>query len=122
MDGYLDPKQVGYVPRLVRAPYGASSPLLKRIVADNKRELVFWTVDTKNWEGSPVSAMRANVNKNTHPGGIILMHSFGSKHIANTVQLLAADHQGSGGQGLQLRHGQRTARRESAASGRRASK
>ncbi|NBD25587.1 polysaccharide deacetylase family protein [Paenibacillus glycinis] len=81
-------KQAGYVPRLVRAPYGASSPLLKRIVADNKRELVFWTVDTKDWEGSTVTAMRANVNKNTHPGGIILMHSFGSKHIANTVQLL----------------------------------
>lgn len=81
-------KQAGYVPRLVRAPYGASSPQLKRIVADNGRSLVFWTVDTRDWEGVPVAAMRAHVNKNTHPGGIILMHSFGSKHLANTVELL----------------------------------
>ncbi|MBO7747934.1 polysaccharide deacetylase family protein [Paenibacillus sp. MWE-103] len=81
-------KQAGYVPRLVRAPYGASSPLLKQIVADNGRSLVFWTVDTRDWEGASVTAMRANVNKNAHPGGIILMHSFGSKHLANTVELL----------------------------------
>ncbi|QHW31480.1 polysaccharide deacetylase family protein [Paenibacillus rhizovicinus] len=81
-------RQVGFVPKLVRAPFGASSPLLKQIVADNGRSLVFWTVDTRDWEGSTVSAMRANVNKNTHPGGIILMHSFGSKHIGNTVKVL----------------------------------
>ncbi|SFT19338.1 Peptidoglycan/xylan/chitin deacetylase, PgdA/CDA1 family [Paenibacillus sp. BC26] len=81
-------KQIGYVPRLVRAPYGATSPLLKQIVKDNGRELIGWTVDTRDWAGSSVAAMRANVNKNTHPGGIILMHSFGSKHVSNTVELL----------------------------------
>ncbi|SDW70651.1 polysaccharide deacetylase family protein [Paenibacillus sp. CF384] len=80
--------QIGYVPHLVRAPYGATSPLLKQIVKDNGRELIGWTVDTRDWAGSSVAAMRANVNKNTHPGGIILMHSFGSKHIRNTVELL----------------------------------
>ncbi|WP_219835340.1 polysaccharide deacetylase family protein [Paenibacillus sp. R14(2021)] len=81
-------KQTGYVPRLVRAPYGAASPLLKQLMKDNHRELINWTVDTRDWSGSPVAAIRANVNKHTHPGGIILMHSFGSKHIANTVAAL----------------------------------
>ncbi|MFC5651419.1 polysaccharide deacetylase family protein [Paenibacillus solisilvae] len=78
----------GFVPRLVRAPYGAVSPMLKAIIKYNNRELVGWTVDTDDWAGKSVAAMRANVNKNTHPGGIILMHSFGSKHIASTVNLL----------------------------------
>jgi peptidoglycan/xylan/chitin deacetylase (PgdA/CDA1 family) len=78
----------GFVPHLVRAPYGAVSPLVKEIVSQNNRKLIGWTVDTDDWAGDSTAAMRANVNKNTHPGGIILMHSFGSKHIANTVKLV----------------------------------
>ncbi|WP_245995879.1 polysaccharide deacetylase family protein [Paenibacillus taihuensis] len=80
-------KQCGYVPRIVRAPYGAVSPLLRTIMKENHRDLIGWSVDTRDWAGSSVATMRANVNKNTHPGGIILMHSFGSK-LDNTVQLL----------------------------------
>lgn len=79
---------VGFVPHLVRAPYGSVSDLLKTIVSDNKRELVGWTVDTMDWDGSTVKAMRSNVNKNARPGGIVLLHSFGSKHLGNTVKLL----------------------------------
>ncbi|WP_164545479.1 polysaccharide deacetylase family protein [Paenibacillus albus] len=80
-------KQAGFVPRIVRAPYGAVSPLLRTIMKENHRDLIGWSVDTRDWAGSSVATMRANVNKNTHPGGIILMHSFGSK-LDNTVQLL----------------------------------
>ncbi|MBW7474854.1 polysaccharide deacetylase family protein [Paenibacillus oenotherae] len=79
---------VGFVPRLVRAPYGAVSPLVKNIMKDNERELIGWSVDTRDWAGESVAKMRANVNKNTKPGGIVLMHSFGSKHLKNTVELL----------------------------------
>ncbi|WP_177182836.1 polysaccharide deacetylase family protein [Paenibacillus sp. OV219] len=85
-DGLIN-KQTGYVPRIVRAPYGAVSPLVRTIMKENHRDLIGWSVDTRDWAGSSVAMMRANVNKNTHPGGIILMHSFGSK-LDNTVQLL----------------------------------
>ncbi|CAH1212961.1 hypothetical protein PAECIP111893_03598 [Paenibacillus plantiphilus] len=85
---HLIEKTAGYVPRLVRAPYGALSPLVRSIMKDNNRELIGWTVDTRDWAGESVARMRANVNKNTKPGGIILMHSFGSKHLKNTVELL----------------------------------
>ncbi|BBH22637.1 hypothetical protein Back11_39820 [Paenibacillus baekrokdamisoli] len=81
-------RTVGFVPCLVRAPYGAVSPLVKDIMSQNNRELIGWTVDTKDWAGDSVAKMRANVNKNTHPGGIILMHSFGGKSIHHTVQLV----------------------------------
>ncbi|GGD88058.1 hypothetical protein GCM10010911_53170 [Paenibacillus nasutitermitis] len=79
---------VGYVPRLVRAPYGATNSTLNEMIGANGRDLVGWTVDTRDWAGESAASIKANVNKNTKPGGIILMHSFGSKHIKNTVSAL----------------------------------
>ncbi|MBB3111940.1 peptidoglycan/xylan/chitin deacetylase (PgdA/CDA1 family) [Paenibacillus phyllosphaerae] len=79
---------IGFVPHLVRAPYGAVSDIVKDVIQENDRELIGWTVDTRDWDGASVEAMRKNVNKNTHPGGIVLMHSFGSKHLGNTVKVL----------------------------------
>ncbi|MBW7457222.1 polysaccharide deacetylase family protein [Paenibacillus sepulcri] len=81
-------KAVGFVPRLVRAPYGATNNILDAMIAGSKRDLVGWTVDTRDWAGESVASIRANVNKNTKPGGIILMHSFGSSHIKNSVAAL----------------------------------
>ncbi len=81
-------RSAGIVPDLVRAPYGAVSPSLKAIAMENGRTLVGWTVDTRDWAGDSVPAMRLNVDRNTHPGGIILMHCFGGKHIKNTPVLL----------------------------------
>ena len=82
----------GFVPHLVRAPYGAVSPLVKQIVSQNDRELIGWTVDTDDWAGISTAAMRVNVNKNTHPGGIILMHSFGSKRYCQYGEARSAPH------------------------------
>jgi len=81
-------RATGYVPNLVRAPYGSVSAEVKSIMKDNKRELVGWTVDTRDWNGVSVAKMRQNINNNTKPGGIVLMHSFGSSHLKNTVELL----------------------------------
>jgi peptidoglycan/xylan/chitin deacetylase (PgdA/CDA1 family) len=81
-------RYVGFVPRLVRAPYGALSPAVKEIIKDNERKLVNWTVDTRDWAGESVAEMRQNVDEHIHPGGIILMHSFGSSNIQNTVDAL----------------------------------
>ncbi|QYR21154.1 polysaccharide deacetylase family protein [Paenibacillus sp. sptzw28] len=81
-------REVGFVPRLVRAPYGALSPSVKEIIKDNGRTLVNWTVDTRDWAGETAAEIRENVDEHIHPGGIILMHSFGSSNIHNTVDAL----------------------------------
>ncbi|MCQ6561643.1 polysaccharide deacetylase family protein [Paenibacillus mendelii] len=81
-------RATGFVPNLVRAPYGSVSAEVKSIMKDNNRELVGWTVDTRDWNGVSVAKMRQNINNNTKPGGIVLMHSFGSSHLKNTVELL----------------------------------
>ncbi|OBR65765.1 hypothetical protein A7K91_14055 [Paenibacillus oryzae] len=79
---------LGYKPELFRAPYGALSQTLKKTLKEKDRKLVGWTVDTRDWAGTSIKDMREVISNNSKPNGIILMHSFGGKHIANTVKML----------------------------------
>lgn len=81
---------VGFTPVLFRAPYGAVSDTLKDIIDNTGRQMIGWTVDTRDWAGTPIDEMREMIRTETKPGGIILMHSFGGKHIAGTVEALPA--------------------------------
>ncbi|MBD2868929.1 polysaccharide deacetylase family protein [Paenibacillus sp. IB182493] len=79
---------LGFTPTLFRAPYGAVSDTLKNVLKANKRELIGWSVDTRDWAGTSPADMREMIRKETEPGGIILMHSFGGKNIKHTVEAL----------------------------------
>ncbi|WP_169089717.1 polysaccharide deacetylase family protein [Paenibacillus sp. PL91] len=81
-------KAIGYTPAMVRAPYGAVSDTLKGVLKSNNRELVGWNIDTRDWAGTSAANIRKMIKNEAKPGGIILMHSFGGKHIKNTVQAL----------------------------------
>ncbi|MCM3749298.1 polysaccharide deacetylase family protein [Paenibacillus pasadenensis] len=70
---------VGYKPKLMRPPYGSSSSLLRSILDETGRQQVLWSVDTRDWAGTSVKDMLANIDRNTKPGGNILMHSVGPK-------------------------------------------
>ncbi|SDE08264.1 Peptidoglycan/xylan/chitin deacetylase, PgdA/CDA1 family [Paenibacillus sp. UNCCL117] len=80
----------GDVPRLFRAPYGAAPDRLKERLKAADRTLVGWTVDTRDWAGTSPSEIMALVRKQTKPGGIILMHSFGGRKgdLSNTLEAL----------------------------------
>ncbi|RJE88691.1 polysaccharide deacetylase family protein [Paenibacillus sp. 1011MAR3C5] len=77
-----------WTPTLFRAPYGAVSDTLKKVMKEQNRRMVGWTVDTRDWAGTSIADMRDMIRKQTKPNGIILMHSFGGKHIRNTVDML----------------------------------
>ncbi len=79
---------LGEAPSLFRAPYGSLSDTLKQVLKDEGRHHTGWTVDTEDWAGTSVADMRAMIVHDTKPNGIILMHSFGGKHIKNTVAML----------------------------------
>ncbi|WP_216651715.1 polysaccharide deacetylase family protein [Paenibacillus sp. NEAU-GSW1] len=81
-------KVIGYKPTMVRAPYGAVSDALKKYMKSENRQLVGWNVDTRDWAGTSVSDMRSMIKEKAKPGAIILMHSFGSKNIKHTVEML----------------------------------
>ncbi|MEF3306331.1 polysaccharide deacetylase family protein [Paenibacillus sp. GYB003] len=83
-------KTLGTTTDLFRPPYGAADDNVKKIVEAERRRLIGWTVDTRDWAGTPPSEMLENVKKHTKPEGIILMHCFGGKDgkLDNTVELL----------------------------------
>lgn len=81
-------KTIGFTPAMVRAPYGAVSDTLKVVLKASSRELVGWNIDTRDWAGTSAANMSKMIKNEAKPGGIILMHSFGSKNIKNTVQAL----------------------------------
>ncbi|WP_409340881.1 polysaccharide deacetylase family protein [Paenibacillus sp. MBLB4367] len=81
---------LGEAPVMFRAPYGAVSKTLIDEVKSSGREMVNWSVDTRDWAGVSPDEMMETVRKQMKPGGIVLMHSFGGKNgsLDNTVKLL----------------------------------
>lgn len=79
---------IGYVPEIVRPPYGAVNDDVKDILKSMGKETILWTIDPRDWDGSSVDDMLDNIMSNAKDGGNILLHSFGSKFVENTVELL----------------------------------
>ncbi|SFK71435.1 Peptidoglycan/xylan/chitin deacetylase, PgdA/CDA1 family [Paenibacillus sp. 1_12] len=83
-------KTIGIKPTMVRAPYGAVSDKLKKLLAQSNRPLVGWSIDPRDWAGTSAAGILQNVKSHTKPGAIVLMHSFGGKNgnLDNTVEAL----------------------------------
>lgn len=83
-------KATGVTPTLLRAPYGELSDEFLNYLHEQGMQHVYWTIDTKDWAGTPVAEMRKNVAKHARSGGVILLHSFGGKKNAleHTLTLL----------------------------------
>jgi len=79
---------IGYTPEIVRPPYGAINDEVRANLESYGKEVVIWNIDPRDWDGSSVKAMLDNILTNARDGGNILLHSFGSKHVKNTVELL----------------------------------
>ncbi|AQZ45361.1 polysaccharide deacetylase [Paenibacillus larvae subsp. larvae] len=71
-----------------RPPYGATNKTLEAMLNQRGQSVVNWSVDTRDWAGTPPQNMIQNVKTHTVPGGIILMHSFGNKYVPNTIAAL----------------------------------
>jgi len=79
---------VGHVPTIVRPPYGASNDEVNELLEELDKSVMLWNIDPRDWDGSAVEDMLENILMNAKDGGNILLHSFGSKHVKNTVMLL----------------------------------
>lgn len=79
---------LGHVPTIVRPPYGSVNDEVRQQLQDMGKEVVLWNIDPRDWDGSTVEDMFENIMSNARDGGNILLHSFGGKHIENTVTLL----------------------------------
>ncbi|WJH37176.1 polysaccharide deacetylase family protein [Paenibacillus sp. CC-CFT747] len=80
----------GYVPSLFRAPYGAVNKQVQADVTASGHRLAGWTVDTRDWDATPVETILEYLRKETAPGAVVLQHSAGGKNgnLDNTVEAL----------------------------------
>ena len=76
----------GQVPALFRAPYGAWSPFVLSQCARTGMAPLGWSVDPRDWSRPGVTAIVANIMRNTRSGSIILEHDGGG----NRSQTVAA--------------------------------
>lgn len=60
-----------------RPPYGHANLLVMQTLKSMGRPIIFWDVDVQDWNGLAVDQMFAVVERNAHPGAIVLMHDSG---------------------------------------------
>lgn len=96
--------QLGYKPSLVRPPFGSLSPAVTQQMNGLGYRIIHWSVDTRDWAGTPAAAIVAGVQADVKPGSIILLHSAGGKggKLDNTVSALPKIIEDLRGQGYQF--------------------
>jgi peptidoglycan-N-acetylglucosamine deacetylase len=80
----------GYHTMLFRPPYGAASKNVISEVASMGYHIIDWSVDTRDWAGTPASTILKYVSNEVRPGGIILQHCSGGRkgNLDNTIKAL----------------------------------
>jgi len=78
--------QTGSTPGCLRPPYGGVSAAVRQRAKALGKDLVVWTVDSRDWTKPGVAAIEQRVLKNVHSGSVILMHDGGG----NRTQTVAA--------------------------------
>jgi peptidoglycan/xylan/chitin deacetylase (PgdA/CDA1 family) len=78
--------QTGYTPRCLRPPYGGVSTLVTKRAASLSKELVLWSVDSRDWTRPGQAAIVQRVLTGVHSGSVILFHDGGG----NRSQTVAA--------------------------------
>ncbi|MGD3113069.1 polysaccharide deacetylase family protein [Streptomyces sp. YGL11-2] len=71
-----------------RAPGGDFKPAIRNIAAQHGLRPLGWSDDSDDWKRPGVANILQNINRNLHPGSIILMHDAGgdrSQTIAATA-------------------------------------
>jgi peptidoglycan/xylan/chitin deacetylase (PgdA/CDA1 family) len=78
--------QIGTTPGCLRPPYGGMDATVRRRAKALGKDLVVWTIDSRDWTKPGTSAIVQHVLKGVHNGSVILMHDGGG----NRTQTVAA--------------------------------
>jgi peptidoglycan/xylan/chitin deacetylase (PgdA/CDA1 family) len=80
----------GYVPTIVRPPYGAISEEQIKWLKSQNKIVINWNVDSLDWKSLDAKTVEANVLAHVFPGSIILQHSGGGtgEDLTGTVEAL----------------------------------
>lgn len=67
-------QEIGIHTKLFRPPFGALDSKSLSELASRRLEVILWSVDSRDWSTHRISEIRANVERGSHWGAIILMH------------------------------------------------
>ena len=82
---------LGYRPRCVRPPYGATNDRIKAIIAARGQRHILWTVDPRDWSRPGTTTIVNRVLASIRDGSRILLHDGGgdrSQTVAALDQLI----------------------------------
>lgn len=85
----------GTRPNLFRPPYGSRSASVDTVANETDQQLVFWDIDTMDWKNKDPQKMEQIIEKQVHPGSVILMHDI-HQTSADAVPEILATLQGQG--------------------------
>jgi peptidoglycan/xylan/chitin deacetylase (PgdA/CDA1 family) len=74
---------------LFRPPYAADDPRVNRIVRHAGLLEVLWSIDSRDWQDGPLTAIERNVGRQLRPGAIILFHEQGKRTLPALRWLLS---------------------------------
>ena len=78
---------LGYRPRCVRPPYGATNSRIASIIAGRGQRQILWTVDPRDWSHPGTWTIVNRVLANVRPGSRILLHDGGGDRSQTVAAL-----------------------------------
>ena len=81
-------KLLGYRPPVMRCPGGNSSDIVKQYAKEAGIPILYWSVDTRDWESRNKDAILDIAKKNIKDGSIVLMHDIYSTTVDAAVELM----------------------------------
>lgn len=79
----------GVRPDLFRPPYGSRSDTVDSVASETNQQLVFWDIDTMDWDNQDPQEMEQIIEKQIQPGSVILMHDIHETSADAVPQILA---------------------------------
>ncbi len=83
-------KLIGHKPEVMRCPGGACNKTVKKYAADAGIPIIYWSVDTRDWESRNVNAiMNVSFGKNgIKDGSIVLMHDIHEPSVDAAIKMM----------------------------------
>lgn len=81
-------KLLGYRPSLMRCPGGNSSSVVEEYAKEANIPIIYWGVDTRDWESRNKDAILNIAKKSIKDGSIVLMHDIYSTTVDAAVELM----------------------------------
>ena len=80
--------EFGYKMNVFRPPYGSVNSTVKEVAADMKLAIMYWSVDTLDWQHRTASKTVANVKSDVKDGSIVLFHDIYDPTAAAVEQIV----------------------------------